>query len=352
MKDTKQFLQSSVKMILPPIIAIGLSLVVCGIIIALMGFNPLKAYIALYNSAFGGRSAIGTTIERTFPLLIGGLAITIAYRAEIFNIGIEGQIAIGGTFAAMMTTTFTGLPAFLHLPLGIAAGIVGGMIFAFLPAWLKAIRGINEVIVTLLMNYVAALIISWAVRGPLRAPGQLFAKSAPVVDAARLPILNPAYRLSAAIFVALILLVLGYFFLWHTVTGFRIRFVGVNQRAAEAGGVHVPTTILLAMLVSGGLGGMAGALHLQSTEYRMLETFMVGYGYDSIAVALVGQLHPLGVLLGGIFFGALRSGSLGMQIMVGIPSTLVYVIQGIIILFVLASYQVRLTGRRVKKAGV
>ena len=335
------YLTSAGKALLAPLIAVFLSLVVCGIIIFLLGFDPLESYIALFQSAFGNKSALGTTIVKSMPLLIGGLAITIAYRAEIFNIGIEGQIAIGGLFATWATTTFSGLPPYLHIPLGLVAGIVGGMLFAFLPGWLKATRGINEVIITLLMNYVALLIVSWAVRGPLRAPDQLFAKSAQVVDAARLPILAPEYRLTPAIFVAVILLVLGYFYLWHTVSGFNIRFVGANPRAAEAAGVNVKRTILWSMLISGGLGGLAGALHLMGTEHRMLETFLVGYGYDSIAAALVGQLHPFGVLLGGVFFGALRSGSNGMQILVGIPSTLIFVIQGIIIVFVLASYHIK-----------
>jgi simple sugar transport system permease protein len=334
-------LSSAGRSIFPAFLAIVLALLLSGIIMLVMGYNPVAAYIALVDSAFGSSSAIGTTITKALPLLIAGLGVIIAYRAEIFNIGIEGQILIGGVFAAAVTTTFSGLPPLLHIPLGLVAGVLGGMFYAYLPGWLRAYRGINEVIVTLLLNYVAVLLVSWVVRGPLRAPGQLFAKSANVVEAAQLPMLLPEFRLHPGIFIALILLALGYFYLWRTVSGFNIRFVGANPRAAEAAGVKVPRTIMTAMLVSGGLGGLAGAIHLQGTEQRMLETFLGGYGYDSIAAALVGQLHPAGLLLGGFFFGALRAGSNGMQISVGIPSTLIFVIQGIVIVFVLASYHIR-----------
>jgi general nucleoside transport system permease protein len=335
--------------LLRPSLAMLLALLVCGVIIQMMGYNPIDAYYALIESSFGSKSAIGTTIVKSLPLMIGGLAVTIAYRAKIFNIGIEGQIAIGGVFAAWATTTFTGLPSVIHIPLGLAAGIFGGMLYAYLPGWLKARWGVNEVIVTLLLNYVALQLVSWAVRGPLRAPGQLFAKSAKVVENAQLPILLPDYRLNPGIFIALALLVLGYLFLWHTAEGYNIRFVGANPRAAEAAGIKVPKTIILSMLISGGLGGFAGAIHLQGTEHRLLETFMAGYGYDSIATALVGQLHPVGVLFGAFFFGILRSGSFGMQISVGIPSTLIYIIQGITIVFILASQHIRLRDSWLKR---
>jgi general nucleoside transport system permease protein len=341
-----RYFPSGDNILLRPFLAMLLALLVCGVIIWVMGYNPIEAYFALVESSFGSKSAIGTTIVKSMPLIIGGLAITIAYRAKIFNIGIEGQIAIGGVFAAWATTTFTGLPSYLHIPLGMIAGIFGGMLYAFLPGLLKAKWNINEVIVTLLMNYVAVLLISWAVRGPLRAPGQLFAKSAQVVENAQLPILLTEFRLNPGIFIALVLLILGYFYLWHTVAGFNVRFVGANPRAAEAAGINVPRTILFTMLISGGLGGFAGAIHLQGTEHRLLETFMAGYGYDSIAAALVGQLHPIGVLFGAFFFGILRSGSIGMQISVGIPSTLIYIIQGITIVFILASQHIRFGGRR------
>lgn len=329
------------KRLSPPLVAIAAALIVCGVLMLFMNFNPLLAYQALFESAIGNKSAIGTTIIKSLPLLITGLAVTIAYRAEIFNIGVEGQILVGGIFAVWVGTKVTGLPSFIHILLCMIAGMIGGMAYAWLPAWLKAKRGINEVIVTLLLNYMAALLLSWAVRGPLREPGQLYAKTAEVAETARLPILVPEMRLHPGIFIALILIALCYFFLWHTVPGFNIRFVGANQRAAEAAGINVSKTMMTSFLISGSLAGLAGTLHIIGTEYRMLESFLSGFGYDAIAAALVGQLHPFGVLLGGFFFGALRSGSNGMQISLGIPSTLIYVIQALIILFVLASYHIR-----------
>ncbi|MCC6146425.1 MAG: ABC transporter permease [Anaerolineaceae bacterium] len=341
LKNLQKTALSLWKRLSPPLIAVAAALIVCGVLMLVMNFNPLLAYQALFESAIGNKSAIGTTIIKSLPLLITGLAVTIAYRAEIFNIGVEGQILIGGIFAVWVGTKVTGLPPFIHIPLCMIAGMVGGMAYAWLPAWLKAKRGINEVIVTLLLNYMAALLLSWVVRGPLREPGQLYAKTAEVAQTARLPILVPEMRLHPGIFIALILVVLCYFFLWRTVPGFNIRFVGANQRAAEAAGINVPKTMLTSFLISGSLAGLAGTLHIIGTEYRMLESFLSGFGYDAIAAALVGQLHPFGVLLGGFFFGALRSGSNGMQISLGIPSTLIYVIQALIILFVLASYHIR-----------
>lgn len=337
----RSLLSSTWKKIAPPLVAVAAALLVSGLLMLTMGFNPLKAVYALFESAIGNKSAIGTTIIKSLPLLITGLAVVIAYRAEIFNIGVEGQILVGGIFATWVGVKVTGLPSLAHIILVIAAGMIGGAIYALLPALLKAKRGINEVIVTMLMNYVAALLLSWVVRGPLREPGQLYAKTAEVATTARLPILVPEMRLHPGIFIALLLILLVYFFLWYTVPGFNIRFVGSNPRAAEAAGINVSRTIMVSFLLSGSLAGLAGTLHIIGTEYRMLETFLSGFGYDAIAAALVGQLHPFGVLLGGFFFGALRSGSNGMQISLGIPSTLIYVIQALIILFVLASYHIR-----------
>ena len=165
---------AAARRLLPPLVAILLAMFVCGIIIAVMGYNPVAAYVALLESAIGSKSSIGTTIAKSLPLLIAGMGVIIAYRAEIFNIGIEGQILVGGLFSAWVTTTFTGLPAVIHVPLGLAAGIFGGALYAYIPGWLRAKKGINEVIVTLLMNYVAALLASWAVpRPPARARAAL-----------------------------------------------------------------------------------------------------------------------------------------------------------------------------------
>jgi general nucleoside transport system permease protein len=148
-------------------------------------------------------------------------------------------------------------------------------------------------------------------------------------------------RLTLGIFIALVLIILVYLFLWHTVAGFNIRAVGANQRFAESAGINVSKTMMTSFLISGGLAGMAGAVHLLGTDHYMLETFLSGFGYDSIAAALVGQLHPLGLLLGGFFFGALRAGSNNLQISLGLPSTLIFIVQALVIVFVLASYHIR-----------
>ncbi|MCX6080305.1 MAG: ABC transporter permease [Chloroflexi bacterium] len=337
------------KKLLPPLIAVVFALLVCGVLIFILGYNPINTYLALFDGALATPSAIGTTIIKSLPLLIGGLAVTIAYRAQIFNIGVEGQILMGGVFATLVGTSVVGLPAIVHIPLTLLAGMFGGMLWSFIPGWLKAMRGINEVIITLLMNYIAVLLLSWAVRGPLRLQGQEYAKTANILSSAELPILIPQLRLHPGIFIALILLVAGYWFLWHTVTGFNIRFVGANPRAAEASGINVKRTMLTAMLISGSLAGLAGAIHLLGSEHRMLESYLTGYGYDSIATALVGQLHPFGVLVAGFFFGGLRAGSNSMQVLEGIPVTLIYIIQALIILFILSSNFIRFGKHWVKQ---
>ncbi|MFN8457065.1 MAG: ABC transporter permease [Anaerolineae bacterium] len=331
----------SINKIIPPMLAVLAALMVSAALIALMGVNPFDAYVALFDGAIGNVSALGTTIVKALPLLICGVGVTIAYRAGIFNIGVEGQIMLGGIFATWVGTKVSGLPAWLHISLALLAGVAGGMAWALLPGWLKAGRGINEVIVTLLMNFVAALLLSWMVRGPLQEPGQAYAKTAAVAESAQLPLIWPELRLHLGFFLALLIIGLGYWLLWRTTWGFKIRYVGINPRAAEAAGIPVTRTMLTAMLLSGGLAGLAGAVHLLGSEYRMLETFLQGFGYDSIATALVGALHPFGVLVAGFFFGALRAGSNNMQISVGLPVTLLYIIQALIILFILASYHLR-----------
>ena len=323
-------------------LAVTAALLLSGILMLVMGYNPLLAYVALFEGAFGNMSAIGTTINKSLPLIIGGMGVIIAYRAEVFNIGIEGQMIMGGIFSCWVATRISGLPPLLHILLALAAGTAAGMLYALLPAWLKARRNINEVIVTLLLNYVAELILGWAIRGPITEPGQGYARSAEVFTSAQLPILIPAMRFHPGLIIAVFILILGYFFMWHTVPGFNIRYVGANKRAAEAAGISIYKTIMLATLLSGAISGFAGSVHLLGTDHRLFETFLDGFGYDSIAAATVGQLHPLGLFLGGLFFGSLRSGSNNILITLGIPSTLIYVIQAFIILFVLASYRIQL----------
>ena len=325
----------------PPLLAIFAALLLSGVVMLIMGYNPQNAYLALIEGAFGNMSAIGTTISKSLPLIIGGMGVIIAYRAEVFNIGVEGQMIMGGIFTCWVATRITGLPSILHIPLALAAGTTAGSLYALLPAWLKAKRNINEVIVTLLLNYVAELILGWAIRGPLNEPGVGYARSSEVLPSAQLPILIPEMRFHPGLIIAVAVLLLGYFFMWHTVPGFKIRYVGANKRAAEASGVNLYKTIMTATLLSGAISGLAGSVHLLGTDHRLFETFLDGFGYDAIAAATVGQLHPLGLFLGGLFFGSLRSGSNNILIEEGIPSTLIYVIQAFIILFVLASYHVR-----------
>lgn len=354
----RETLESSLT-ILVPLVAVLLAFVVGSLIILAKGVNPLEAYAALFKGAFGSLDSIGTTIRKATPLLLTGLAVVFGYRGGVFNIGAEGQLILGGMAATAVGIRLQGAPVWLHVTLCVLAAMAAGSLWSLLPGALKAFRGFNEVITTLMMNYIAVQVLAWSVRQDtvtggtwqlwkylgLKDPTQPFAKSATIFDSAKLPVLWDQMRLNLGAVIAVLAAILVFIILWRTAFGFAVRTVGSNPRAAKYAGIRVSRTMLMTMLISGALAGLAGGVEIMGNQGRIIDSFLINAGFDGIPVALVGQLHPFGAMLSALFFGGLRAGSNTMQIMVGVPISLIYILQALAILFAIAGAAINIRGR-------
>ena len=322
---------------LVPIAAVILALVVVGIIIAVQGASPLQAYAALFESAFVGPYNLANTLNTATPLLLCGLGIALAARAGIINLGGEGQIIMGGIFATMAGTSFPGIPAALHVPVCLLAGFLGGMVWSFVPGWFFAKHGTNFMITTILLNDIAGGIISWLVKGPMVEPPGYTPQSPLIADTARLPLIWEGTRLYPGIFIGLALAVVAWVLLYKTSLGHDIRALGENPIAARHSGINIVGLQILVVLIAGGLAGMAGATEIMGSQYRLRAGFLANYGYESLAVCMLGQKHPFGVVIAAIMFGALKSGRGGMVRAANLPTSLSLVLSGVIIFFVAIS---------------
>jgi simple sugar transport system permease protein len=319
--------------LLLPIVAVLASFLVGSIFLLLLNINPIEAYTALIKGAFGTQRLIITTMLKSIPLIFAGLAVTLAYRGGVFNIGVEGQLYMGALFAVWAGTALT-LPYPWHMLVALLAGVLGGMLWGAIPGYLKASRDMNEIIVTILMNYIAIFTISFFVHGPLKEEGWNMQTPA-VAETAQLPIILAGTRMHAGFYLALICVLAVYILLFHTTLGYRIRMVGANRQAARYVGIKTTTIMALTMALSGGLAGLAGTSELLGVQYRLIDNFSPGWGFDAIAVALVGRLHPLGTLLAALFFGAMRNGANSMQTAVKVDVVVIYILQGLAILFLI-----------------
>jgi ABC-type uncharacterized transport system permease subunit len=310
--------------------------------------SPREIYQAIQSYASTGDNAllvraiypITESLAAATPLILSGLAVAVGFRCGLFNIGVEGQLGIGALGAA-----YVGANRLVHLPLAIAAGAIGGALWAAIPGFLKAKTGAHEVVNTIMMNYIAFRLSDWLLNGPMKAPG--YRPITPVIEpSAALPrFFPPPLRFNAGFFLALATAALVYWLLFKTTLGFEIRTVGANPHAARYAGMSITRNFVLAMVLSGGLAGLAGASQVLGVNLWVGQGFTAGYGYDAIALALLGKSHPLGVVLASLLFGVLRSGATRMQSLAGIPIDIISIIQGLVIMFVAAPAIIRLLYR-------
>lgn len=317
-----------------PLWAVVLALLVGAVVLEVAGVDPLRAYGAMLDGAIGSWAAVGLTLQKSVPLILAGLGVAFAFRCTLFNIGAEGQLHIGALLGTVIALYVPGLPSWLHIPLCLLGGFVGGAIWGGLPGYLRAKRGLSEIIMTILLNYVAFWFTSFLVHGPIQEPAGYYPQTEPVPESAALPIFWGAGRLHIGFLIALVIAALVHVILFRTSLGFQIRAVGHNPRVAQHAGISPVRNMVIAMLISGGLAGMAGIVEILGVQRRMSDFFSPGYGYDAIAVALLGNANPLGVVISAIFFGALRAGSNMMQRSVAVPAAVAGFIQGITVLFV------------------
>jgi len=331
-----------------PMLAILTAVVLGGIIIAFVGGNPWMAYIGLLQGAFGSASAWSETFVWATPYIFAGLAVALAFKGGLFNIGAEGQLAFGAVATAWVGYALPGLlgveiPGFLHLPLALGAGLLAGFLWAAVPGALRAYAGGSEVINTIMMNYIALNITSFLLNGPMKDknPLNVIARTPEIAEGARLPVIIDGLRVHWGFPLALLVAFGVWYLLWKTTFGFEIRTVGLNPDAAKYAGMNYKRIIVLTMALSGLLAGMAGAVEVTGLNYRHELGFSIGYGFDAIAIALLGKTHPAGVVLAAILFAGMRNGATRMQFLTQIPVDIISVIQALILLFVAADAIIR-----------
>jgi simple sugar transport system permease protein len=328
---------SKISQVAYPLLSIILALLIGAGIIYAMGLDPLFAYKSLLNGAFGNTNAVGETLLRTTPLLFTALSYAIAKRCGIINLGGEGQLYMGALFGTVAGVYIQGLPVIVHLPITLLAGFLGGALWGFLVGFLKMRFGASELITTIMLNYIALNIVNYFITGPLKDPTPgTPPQSSPILEAARLPRILANTRLHAGLLVALLGLVIYFIFFWHTVKGYEMRVIGLNSNAGRYAGMNIKKSGLLAMFLAGGLAGLGGCSEIIGVQFRLIQGFSSNFGFDGVAVALLGNGSPIGMAVSGLLFGALNAGSGKMQIFAKVPSALVQIIQGMIILFAVA----------------
>jgi ABC-type uncharacterized transport system permease subunit len=363
-----------------PILAIITGLILAGVLVAIttedfysvLFISPLQAikagflaaldaFSALFTGSIGNPSKIITALQggdaeeirrafnpffeslvRSTPYIFAGLAVALGFRVGLFNIGVEGQLYIGAIFAVYVGYSLEGLPTIIHIPLALAAGALGGALWGFIPGWLKAKTGGHEVINTIMMNYIAFRFSEWMLRGPIKRPESASPVSPFIQDSAKLTrFFGDPIRFHIGFFIALAFAYLVYWFLFKTKWGFDLRTVGSNPHAARYAGMNIVASTVLAMVLSGALAGLAGANEVLGVNHNLALAFSSGYGFDSIALALLGKSHPVGVVLAALLFGTLRNGATNMQLFAGIPIDIISIVQAIILALIAAPAIIR-----------
>lgn len=320
----------------PTLLALAGGLGVSAIAVALSGASPVAAFAALLDGAFGSTDGLSEVAVKACPLILCGLGISLSFRAGMWNVGAEGQLLLGALAAAWVAPHLAWSPGIVGIPLVLAASLLAGAAWAAIAGWLKLRRGVSEVISTIMLNFVAAALIGWLVQGPLMEAGGSYPQTDAMPAALRLPRFFPPARFHLGVLAALATAAAVAFVVHRTVFGFEIRAVGLNPRAALLAGFAVERRALLALALSGALAGLAGGIEISAITFRLYERFSPGYGFTAIAVALLGRLDPLGVVVAALFFGVLEAGSNSMQRAANVSSVLVLVIQATIILFLVA----------------
>lgn len=321
-----------------PVVAVIVALALSSVLIAATGVSVLDAYTRLLIGAFGSRLSLTETLTRTTPLILTGLAAAVAFRSRLWNIGAEGQFYAGAITVAALGSGIVALPPYLLIPVLMLGGAVAGMIVLLGPVALRLRFGVDEVVTTLLLNFVIILFVSIMVDGPMKDPLALgWPQSVPVTSDATLAKLVPRSRLHTGLLVALVVALAVWAIEWRTVFGFESRVAGLNPSAATFSGIALPTVLLKVAGLSGGLAGLAGAIEVMGLKGYVTTDLSPGYGYSGIVVAMLAGLNPLGVLLAALFVATIFVGADAMSRALAIPSFIADVIVAISLLTMLVS---------------
>jgi general nucleoside transport system permease protein len=341
--------------VLVPVFAVFTALLLGAIMIGITGGDWRAAYIGLWEGSVGSPRAIADTVVRSTPFIIAGLAVALAFKAGLFNIGAEGQL-YAGSVAAVVIGTSLSLPSILHIPATLIAGVLGGAAWAAIAGILKARTGAHEVINTIMLNYIAIRLVDWLIKSKtpyiLGDPDDASGSRTRVIEeTARLPgiAVTNTITLHLGIPIAILLVFLVAWMLNKTTLGFELRTVGTNPSAARYAGMSVPASIVLAMAMAGGLAGIAGAIEVSGLRGSLSAEFYSGLGFDAIAVALLARTNPIGIIFSGLLWGGLITGARLMQVRAGLSIDVIKIVQALIIMFVAADQIVRYIYRMPKR---
>lgn len=329
-----------------PLAAVAATLIICGGLIKLAGADVIDAYVVLFASALGREFALTETFVKAAPLMFTGLAVAVAFRAKFWNIGAEGQLLAGAMAAAFMGAR-TGLPAWSLVPSMIVAGAIAGALWAMVPALLKLRLKVDDVVATLMLNFVMFYTMMALLDGPWKDPLSGYPDSPDIRIAAEYPVLIDATRVHLGVLLALLAAGAVWFLMRYTTLGFAIRAVGENPRAARHGGIAIGRVTVFTALISGGLAGLAGVGEVAGLHFQVMATLSPGYGYTGIVIAMLARLSPLGVVPASLFFAAVITGAEAMSRQTGVPVFFADVFQGaalicMIVALLFVTYRLRL----------
>jgi general nucleoside transport system permease protein len=308
----------------------------CSLLFLAAGADPIAAFAALAKGSFGSARAIADTLVKATPLILTGLATALAFRARLWNIGAEGQVFAGAMFAYWCQSSLGPAPAIVQIPVIVLGAVLGGGLLGGLAGVLKTRFKVDEVIATVMLNYIVIYVLSLLLQqGPWTESGGFFEQTAIVPAASKLPILWEKTRLHLGFLLALVVAAILQVVIQRSPLGYEIRAAGSNLRALEFQGVNVSRLVIVVFLLSGAIAGLAGAFEVYGVQYRLKSGTLSGIGYTGIIIAILGQLSPRGVVVAAVLFGALLNGATLMQIKTGVPSALIYAIEAIILMFFL-----------------
>lgn len=334
-----------------PFASIALSLLFCGLFIALNGMNPIMIYMKMLKGAFGSTYGISETLVKAIPLLLCGVGVSVAYRIGIWNIGAEGQLVAGAIAATAVTIYFPDLPGVWKIPAMLLLGLLGGAIWGLLTAIPRAYFQVNELISSLMLNYVALLLLDYFVYGPWKDPKGMNFPGTPMFAASEQLLTIGGTRLHLGLVYGLIAVVLYAVFVGYTKWGYELRLLGANPEVARYGGISVNKHILVVMLISGAMAGLAGMCEVSGVTHRLMYGISPGYGYTAIIVAWLAKLNPWGLIVSSVLFGGLIVGGYSVQT-IGLPASMSLMLQGSILFFLIAGdYWGRARKKRVRSKG-
>jgi ABC-type uncharacterized transport system permease subunit len=333
-----QFIQKTIGEIARPAIAVLIALALGALVIYLVGEDPIYAYKQLFYGAFGGWGAFSATLQYTTPLLFTGLAVGFAFRSDVSNIGVEGQMLFGA-MAAGLVGYYVHLPMIIHLPLTIIAAMLAGGLWAVFPALGKVKLGLNELVLCMMLNPMASKLTSYLSSYPFKAPGPTN-KTYDIMATAVLPQFTPFSQLNAGFILALVTIAVFWFIENRTVRGYELKMVGLNPLFAEQAGIGIDKSIYQVFFISGALAGLAGAEQVLGVYRAYYDGFSPGFGFDGIAVAMLAKNSPIGIAVSALLLGALNSGGIAMQMMTSVTRDIVKVLEAIIILLLAAEFAI------------